>query len=608
MKKKVLSTLLALSLLLAAFPVTASAADTMTDIPADAWYTEAVEYCIANGLMNGKGGGIFDPEGTVTRAQVAQVLYNMEDRPAVDLSMNTFTDVSGGAWYANPVVWAKVSGVVNGTSGTTFSPGGNITRQDMAVIFYRYYSDFKGVSTELSSEASMSAYPDWGNVAGYAKDAVNFAMTCGMLHCEGNAIDPKSPASRAEMAQCLYYLDTALSDPSEAPADSVVRVPHGKNDTHIYRTEKDYNLSPLGLTVESIKADNPTNYAAAMDTLKELEMWGISGLASGMTDTTRLHVVPLGGYTRGGERTIYMAPEIGGNTYRYFSLPTETSKVFTKYGTDITGIDGQLSGFEKEILECCALRNGNNVSASLQNVAEVRALEIKENIANVNASGYAEAIPQGMYEAIIHARPDVSRKFLEMSQQYSSYGEFIAAFQNVRFSDNYNDGQTIADAAGWCSAEAVAYEARPTYYVQDGKELPIRNDYKNLPVDTDGSKYVEIVWQYSSKPTAADVSRDLANALGVQLLGTDSRFAALAHSMNIEGIVWLDDTNTLIVIQNVNSNGYATAAPSGGGRDATKYAFVDVMDEAHCVQGIVKNGKMLKLSDYLKGLSFGGGN
>jgi len=98
-----------------------------TDASVTAWYHDGVHYCINNGLMNGYGGGIFGPDKNLSRAMLAQILYNQAEQPSV--SGSVFDDVAETAWYTQAVPWAAAQGIVSGYGDGRFGPDDNITRE-----------------------------------------------------------------------------------------------------------------------------------------------------------------------------------------------------------------------------------------------------------------------------------------------------------------------------------------------------------------------------------------------------------------------------------------------------------------------------------------------
>lgn len=170
-----------------------------TDVSMGDWYYEAVKFCFDYDLMNGVGNGKFSPDTTLTRAMLAQVLYNLDE--ARGSYAGVFTDVTGSAWYANAVNWAAASGIVEGKGNNKFDPDAPVTRQEMAAIFYRYAS-YKGY--DVSAAASLDRFTDASKVASWAKDAMSWAVGGYVINGKGaGRLDPTGTATRAEVAQIL---------------------------------------------------------------------------------------------------------------------------------------------------------------------------------------------------------------------------------------------------------------------------------------------------------------------------------------------------------------------------------------------------------------------
>lgn len=166
-----------------------------SDIPATAWYNDAVSFVTEKGLMRGTGNNTFSPEDHLTRAMLAQILYNNEDKP--NTSGNTFADVQREAWYADAVTWATQKGIVNGYGNGQFGPDDNITREQLAVILWRY-------AGEPTSDAGLDGFTDFASAGDYALVALQWAVEKGILSGKGNGtLDPAGNATRAEVAQML---------------------------------------------------------------------------------------------------------------------------------------------------------------------------------------------------------------------------------------------------------------------------------------------------------------------------------------------------------------------------------------------------------------------
>ena len=168
------------------------------DVPENAWYVGAVEYAVRNGLMNGVGDDQFEPEESMTRAMLVTVLWRFEGEP--EAGKNTFSDVPNGQWYTDAVAWAAANGVVNGVGNNLFDPEGKITREQMATILYRY-AEKKGIDT--GKRAELGAFPDAKQVSAYAKDPVQWAVAEKIINGSDGKLLPQGDATRAQVATIL---------------------------------------------------------------------------------------------------------------------------------------------------------------------------------------------------------------------------------------------------------------------------------------------------------------------------------------------------------------------------------------------------------------------
>ena len=170
------------------------------DVAASQWYYNAVNYVSEKGIMNGIGGNLFAPAQYVTRAMVAQVLYNMEGRPAVTTSAG-FTDVNSSNWYAPAVNWAAATGLVDGYGNGRFGGNDNVTREQMVVILYRY-AQYKGYNTMAS--ASLTGYADAASASSWAGQGLSWGVGAGVINGKSSTqLDPLGTATRAEIAQIM---------------------------------------------------------------------------------------------------------------------------------------------------------------------------------------------------------------------------------------------------------------------------------------------------------------------------------------------------------------------------------------------------------------------
>lgn len=176
----------------------------LTDVPAhDNWAHSGIDYCMARGLMCGVSDTAFDPSAPTSRAMVVVILWRQTGSPAPK-QPSPFSDLRQG-WYLDAVAWAVENGVVFGKDATTFDPDAAISRQDMAVIFYRYAQNVGKL--DVSRTAALTAFPDYGCVSGYAKDAMAWANAEGLISgsAENGAVylDPQGRAVRAQTARVL---------------------------------------------------------------------------------------------------------------------------------------------------------------------------------------------------------------------------------------------------------------------------------------------------------------------------------------------------------------------------------------------------------------------
>ena len=167
-----------------------------TDTNLAAWYHDEIHFCVENGLMNGYGNGKFGPNDNLTRAQFAQILHNREGRPVVNYLLR-FEDVPNGAWYTEAVRWAAAQGVVSGYGNGKFGPNDPITREQLAVMLWRYVGSPAATDKELH-------FADADKVSDYAREALSWAVEKGIVQGKGGGIlDPGGNATRAEAAAML---------------------------------------------------------------------------------------------------------------------------------------------------------------------------------------------------------------------------------------------------------------------------------------------------------------------------------------------------------------------------------------------------------------------
>lgn len=175
-----------------------------SDVPANSWYAEYVTYLAERGIVNGKTATTFEPDSRITRAEFIKIIAEVAGADVTGQTSSKFSDVASGSWYAPYVAWGVENGLINGVSDTQFDPNGNITRQDMATLISRYagFAEF-----ELPQTEEPAAFSDASDIASYAQDAVSQMQRAGIINGRGdNTFAPQDNATRAEACKMLTIL------------------------------------------------------------------------------------------------------------------------------------------------------------------------------------------------------------------------------------------------------------------------------------------------------------------------------------------------------------------------------------------------------------------
>ena len=174
-----------------------------TDV-SHSWADDGIQYCVTHQLMSGIGNDLFGPKLTTTRAQIVQILYNLEGEPKVS-GKTPFTDLTQD-WYQDAVLWAYQTGVVAGTSSTTFEPDLPVTREQIAVILMEYMTRVLKLERTWTP-ADLSIFPDADSVSDWAKDAMADAVGLGLISGASNGgqtlLEPQGSATREQVATIL---------------------------------------------------------------------------------------------------------------------------------------------------------------------------------------------------------------------------------------------------------------------------------------------------------------------------------------------------------------------------------------------------------------------
>ena len=182
-----------------------------SDVDAGSWYADAVEYVRDSGLMSGTTATTFEPSGATTRAMLAMTLYRAAGSPAVSGS-DAFTDTQDGAWYADAVLWAAQEGIISGYGGGLFGAEDPVSREQIAAILWRYAGSPEAQSEDFADESTISAW---------AADAVDWARSAGvMTGREGGRFAPQANVTRAETAVILRaFQNLDAPEIPETPAE-----------------------------------------------------------------------------------------------------------------------------------------------------------------------------------------------------------------------------------------------------------------------------------------------------------------------------------------------------------------------------------------------------
>ncbi len=175
-----------------------------TDVPKSGnWAHAGIDFVLKHGLFAGTSKTKFSPNSPMTRAMLVTVLWRLDGKPSPRYG-NSFSDVKNGQWYTNAIRWASEKNIVSGVGGSKFNPNGNITREQMAAILFRY-AKFKGY--DVSDRGNLNGFPDVSKVSAYAKEALSWANVNGLITgttLNGTTVlNPRGNATRAQVASIL---------------------------------------------------------------------------------------------------------------------------------------------------------------------------------------------------------------------------------------------------------------------------------------------------------------------------------------------------------------------------------------------------------------------
>ena len=179
------------------------------DVDDGDWFADAVRFVYESGMMNGVSETDFAPHATTSRSMIVTILYRLEGEPVVNDAMD-FTDVAGDAYYAEAVRWAASEGIVGGYGGGLFGSDDAVTREQLAVILYRY-AVYKGYDVSIGEDTNILSYADFADLSEYAIPAMQWACGAGIITGVTNStLVPQGEATRAQVAAMLMRFCEAI--------------------------------------------------------------------------------------------------------------------------------------------------------------------------------------------------------------------------------------------------------------------------------------------------------------------------------------------------------------------------------------------------------------
>jgi hypothetical protein len=180
------------------------------DMSDDDWFYDAVMYVFAEGLMVGVADDRFAPDSTLTRGMIVTILYRHAGEPDVSGLVNPFNDVPDGEWYTDAIKWGCENDIIAGDGDGRFGPNDPVTKEQLAVLIHRTQRRTGEIPPDILMDFEWA---DWDNINDWAKCAVNVLTIQGILRDlprTDGLLNPRTPATRAEVASMLYRYLTAV--------------------------------------------------------------------------------------------------------------------------------------------------------------------------------------------------------------------------------------------------------------------------------------------------------------------------------------------------------------------------------------------------------------
>ncbi len=176
------------------------------DVDADDWFYDSVQFAYQNDLMAGTSDTTFEPHLGTTRGMIVTILHRLDGMPEASVA-NKFDDVADGEYYSDAVAWGNEHGIILGYNSENFGPNDTITREQLAAILYRY-ADFKAMDVTTGENTNILSYDDSLDISAYAASALQWAIAEGLITGRSESIlAPTAGATRAEVSTVLMHFD-----------------------------------------------------------------------------------------------------------------------------------------------------------------------------------------------------------------------------------------------------------------------------------------------------------------------------------------------------------------------------------------------------------------
>ena len=383
--KKTLSILLSAALVLGLTLSALAAPSGFADVPDDAPYAEAVAYVRERSIMNGTTETTFNPSGTVTRGQLAAILYRMSGSPAVENAV-FFHDVTAGMYYADASAWAAANGYVNGYEDGSFRGGNPVTRQQTTAILWRMAGS--------PGSGAAAGFADRDAVSGYAKTAVDWAYEHGIVSAsDGKTFAPNAPAERSRMAVMLMrYLQ--LTESADSGTVEEATNSDSRRSLVIWFSAAHNTVDADAVTAATVTPYGGSDYGAAELAAKFIRDYtGADGFAVSVEEAYPQEYEDLANAAK-AQRDKDERPALTG----YPESLSEYDTVFLVYPIWWYGLPMPLYSlfeqcdFSGKTVIPVALHAGSRFSGTIEDIAELEpgAVVVKDGF-TVAASGIADA-------------------------------------------------------------------------------------------------------------------------------------------------------------------------------------------------------------------------